>query len=452
MKNFSLQPNPFALKALPFWKIGFFLGTAFFGQWFISDLIHFPGGGVGLLIFGGGALFLLRPSKPLFETPETVQGWIKRCHEVLGHFEVLEGKENFQNLNKKRSIDLQEIIARSEPQTISFASTKGVSLPEEDQLLSALSISSPFSLYCSPSLPLHDNSWSFPQVLINKDLLVYFLPLPLRAVDMIWLENIPDGQPSWVMVSWADSGTWNEQLNALKAQLPERWNGRILRWNGSAEDIKEVLLPVKRSLAQPRKNIDLTRQRMLSRLHSSWQSELEKLRRNKFQTIQNRSQWIVAGAVFASPVPSGDLLALAAVNGLMVKEMAEIWSCEMKPELLQVVAKKLATAAIAEGVVEWSGQALLGVAKLDGSGWFAAGTMQALSAAYLTRVVGRSMADWMALNNGVSEPDLALLNQQVPSLISNAVEKERIDWSGFLKQSKSWIDNQTKDSKLGLSS
>ena len=77
-----------------------------------------------------------------------------------------------------------------------------------------------------------------------------------------------------------------------------------------------------------------------------------------------------------------------------------------------------------------------------------AGTIQALSAAYLTRVVGRSMADWMALNNGVTQPDLELIKQQAPQLVSKAAELERVDWVAFLKQSKEWIQSQSINYKV----
>ena len=136
------------------------------------------------------------------------------------------------------------------------------------------------------------------------------------------------------------------------------------------------------------------------------------------------------------------------VNGLMIKEMSKIWSSKMKPELLEAVSRQLAMAAIAQGVVEWSGQSLLSLAKLDGSSWVAAGTIQALSAAYLTRVVGTSMADWMALNNGVSKPDLELLKVQAPQLIANAAEKEKVDWPSFILQSKNWINQIGNDQKI----
>ena len=107
--------------------------------------------------------------------------------------------------------------------------------------------------------------------------------------------------------------------------------------------------------------------------------------------------------------------------------------------MLQEAAAQLARAALAQGVVEWTGQTLLGLAKLDGGSWLAAGAVQALSAAYLTRVVGRSMADWLALSAGVDEPDLIALKQQAPLLVSRAAQEERLNWSGFLKDSQKWL-------------
>ncbi|PTT90755.1 membrane associated GTPase, partial [Pseudomonas sp. HMWF031] len=196
---------------------------------------------------------------------------------------------------------------------------------------------------------------------------------------------------------------------------------------------------VRRQLDDPQRVRQSTRQRLLRDLHRQWQAELEGFRRERFRTLLQRSQWIVAGVVAASPVPSVDLLAVAVGNGLMVKEMAKIWSCPWSQDVLQAVVRQLGSAALAQGVVEWSGQALLGLAKLDGASWLAAGAVQALSAAYLTRVVGASMADWMALNAGVAEPDLEELKRQAPLLVSRAAERERLDLSGFADQARDWI-------------
>jgi hypothetical protein len=92
--------------------------------------------------------------------------------------------------------------------------------------------------------------------------------------------------------------------------------------------------------------------------------------------------------------------------------------------------------------VEWSGQALLGLSKLDGGTWFAAGLIQGLSAAYLTRVVGASMADWMALNAGVAKPDLDELKRQAPLLVAKAAERERLNLPGFADQAREWLKTQ----------
>ena len=163
------------------------------------------------------------------------------------------------------------------------------------------------------------------------------------------------------------------------------------------------------------------------------------LRRRRFQSLQQRTQWIVAASVMASPVASVDLLAVAVANGLMIRDMAQIWGCQLSADVMKESAGVLARAALAQGVVEWSSQMLFSLAKLDGGAWLAAGAMQALSAAYLTRVVGRAMADWLALNAGVAEPDLDLLKREAPLLVARAAQDERLDWSGFMQQSRQWL-------------
>jgi uncharacterized protein len=69
--------------------------------------------------------------------------------------------------------------------------------------------------------------------------------------------------------------------------------------------------------------------------------------------------------------------------------------------------------------------------------------LQALSAAYLTRVVARSMADMLALSAGVSEPDLAEIKRQAPLLVARAAEAEKLDWAGFLDQGRQWLRSQS---------
>ena len=69
--------------------------------------------------------------------------------------------------------------------------------------------------------------------------------------------------------------------------------------------------------------------------------------------------------------------------------------------------------------------------------------MQALSAAYLTRVVGRAMADYMALAAGVPEEELeVLLQRQAPLLVARAAEEEKLNWNAFLTSAQQWLKQQ----------
>ena len=448
MENHSLTKSPLSLPSFSIPKISLFIGLTITGQWVLSDVAHIPGGGLGLLLGVGFIFYILKPGKVSFDTPSTVQGWVRRCHDVLENFECLLEEGEQSESKKERINSLQTIINRSDDQNIGFLKTKGLKFPDKDHIENVLGIKNKVKVSFPSSLPVKDQNWILPDLIQEQDFIVYSLALPMSAADLLWIRNIPADQPAWLMVACVKSSDWSDEQKALEAQLPDRWTNRILKWNGSQTEMASVLSPIKKLLEQPKKNIDNTKLRLLSRLHSSWQKDLEKLRREKFQIIQTRSQWIVAGIVFASPVASTDLLSVAVVNGLMIKEMSKIWDCKMKPELIEAVSRQLAIAAIGQGVVEWSGQSLLSLAKLDGSSWVAAGTIQALSAAYLTRVVGRSIADWMALNNGVSQPDLELIKQQAPQLVSKAAELEKVDWVGFLKQSKEWIKSQSNDYKF----
>ena len=95
-------------------------------------------------------------------------------------------------------------------------------------------------------------------------------------------------------------------------------------------------------------------------------------------------------------------------------------------------------------MIEWSSQALIGAARIEGATWLVGGAVQALSAAYLTRVVSRAMADTLALSAGVSEPDLEAIKRQAPLLVARAAEAEKLDWSLFLRQGRHWLEQTLK--------
>ena len=413
------------------------------GQWLLSDVLHVPGGGLGVLAAAAGLWWLSRPHKqPTFREPASLKGWIQRCEEVLNQFSELELALQLDGLRAPRETELRRIQGLDAPLSLGVVATEGSGLPATVQFQQALAGVSQLDLCVATPLPVTSTSWSWPDDLHELDVLLHVLPLPLRAADLLWLDQLHADRPVWLLLHSSPDMSADDQQEALRCQLPERWHQQLLPWSGAAKDLRGVLQPVRQQLMRSDRVRQATRQRLLSDLHRRWQADLETLRRERFRSLLQRSQWIVAGVVMASPVPSVDLMAVAVGNGLMVKEMAKIWNCSWSADVLQVIARQLGMAALAQGVVELSGQALLGLAKLDGSSWIAAGAMQALSAAYLTRVVGVSMADWMALNAGVAEPDLEELKRQAPLLVARAAEQERLNLSGFAQQAREWIEQR----------
>ena len=411
-------------------------GGLLMGQWLLSDLLHVPGGGLGLLAAGAGVLWLRRSSKPpQFDAPATLRGWIARCNEVLDQFDVFEGSSAVAP--SQRRLELNQLIERDAALRLAVVCVDASSRPDLPRLQDALTMQRPVELSVAHPLPTSSGERVWPAGLAQQDVILFSCSAPLMAADLLWLQQLPEDQPGWLLVTIREDQSAAAVEQELLAQIGPRWQGR-LRVAGSDQTLRQPLQPLRRELASASLTSE-TQQRLLADLHRRWQVELEGLRRSRFQQLQRRTQWVVAGSVFASPLTSVDLLAVAVANGLMIQEMAQIWGTSIKTEVLQEAAAQLARAALAQGVVEWTGQTLLGLAKLDGGSWLAAGAIQALSAAYLTRVVGRSMADWLALSAGVAEPDLVALQQQAPLLVARAAEEERVNWSGFLKESQQWL-------------
>ena len=407
------------------------------GQWLISDVMHVPGGGLGLLAAGGVVIWLGRkPSQPRFEAPVSLEGWIARCQEVLDQFARFEQQPS---ADQARRAELKAVVDRKGPVRVAMVSLGVPQGPNQDDLSRSLAGPVPLTLSLCHPLTTDDGSRCWPRGLVDQDLILFTLKEPLLASDLLWLQQLPEDQPAWLLVINEEQDASSETLAALRDDLPERWRERILTQD-SPLALRSALAPLRSSLKQAALE---TRPRLLAVLHRSWQRDLESLRRDRFLQIQQRTQWVVAASVMASPVPSLDLLAVAVANGLMIKEMGEIWGTSLQPDVLREAAAQLARVALAQGVVEWTGQTLLGLAKLDGGSWLIAGSMQALSAAYLTRVVGRSMADWLAINAGVDELDLVALKQQAPLLVARAAEEERVNWNGFVQQSRDWLLHAT---------
>ncbi|MEM6445473.1 MAG: DUF697 domain-containing protein [Cyanobacteria bacterium P01_D01_bin.123] len=129
-------------------------------------------------------------------------------------------------------------------------------------------------------------------------------------------------------------------------------------------------------------------------LAASVDTAISRDRRGRAERVVRRMQWATAGAVAATPLPVLDLVAAAAMNARTITELHDIYEREISFEQAQKMARVLGKLLLKLGGAELASQAVGSL--LKATPLAAAGvTLQAASAAYLTRVAGLSYLDWL---------------------------------------------------------
>ena len=433
---FDITKENFLKNLIKFPKKNIFIILLFlgFGEWFLSDLINFAGGSIGFFILCIGGYFYLKSEKPKFKEPKDLDGWIKLCNEDLDFFEEIELHNNLQKQNIKRQKSLEFILNREKKEEIYFIGQKN--FDSKATLFKDYFKEDKFQLNFIEKLPKYNSSEIVPEAIYNSDAILYSLKLPLSANDFLWLEKLPKNMPIWLVVSNTRGLDFNNEIEELKAQISGEYSNKIIRFDKNKNNLTNIPFSLRKFFISSNINIENTKKRLLKRLHTNWQSEIEGIRRMQLKDLQRRNQIIVATSVFFSPIPSIDVLSMTVLNSLMIKEIKSIWGCNWSPEILDKVSKQIIKTAIAQGVIEWSGQTLIGLTKLNGPNWFVTGTFQAISAAYLTRVVSSSLADFMAITKGVSEPDLKFIKENSEKIVERAFANEKINWKSLILELK----------------
>lgn len=106
--------------------------------------------------------------------------------------------------------------------------------------------------------------------------------------------------------------------------------------------------------------------------------------------IVDRYMWIGAGVLVATPLPGLDLLGTAAVNAQMVMELARLHGIELGRDQAQELAVSVGRTLAGLGLVKGGVSLLSGALSLNLPALLASRAIQAVSAAWLTRVAGLS--------------------------------------------------------------
>lgn len=149
----------------------------------------------------------------------------------------------------------------------------------------------------------------------------------------------------------------------------------VLRAEGEDLVADNILLQSQRLGEQARKLIDTQRRRQADK-------------------VVERYQWIGAGVVLVTPLPLVDLLATAAVNAQMVVEIGKIYGCELNLERGRELALSLGKTLASLGIVKGAFQLLSTALELTIPTFVIGRAIQAVTAAYLTRIAGKSFIEY----------------------------------------------------------
>lgn len=131
---------------------------------------------------------------------------------------------------------------------------------------------------------------------------------------------------------------------------------------------------------------------------------LNDVRRTRALPIVEQFQWIAAGTAFASPIPSLDVVATAAINAQMILDLGKIYQQKFSIDQAQKVVTALGSLILKLGLVELSTRAISSLLKTNAVTYIAGGCIQAISAAYLTRIAGLTLIEYFH----TQEPNLTL--------------------------------------------
>jgi small GTP-binding protein len=248
----------------------------------------------------------------------------------------------------------------------------------------------------------------------EADLLLFVLDNDLRRSEYDPLATLTEiGKRSLVILNKADLYL-DEDREAILARLRQRLRGLV-----APTDIIAVSAnpqPVRLedgSLWQPDPEIMPLLQRMAEvlraegeylvadnillqsqRLADETRAVIDRERRRQADQIVNRFQWIGAGVIAATPLPLVDLLGAAAVNAQMVVEIGRVYGCEIDLERGRKLALSLSKTMAGLGIIKGAIALVTTALELSLGGIIVGRAIQAVAAAYLTRIAGTSFIEY----------------------------------------------------------
>ena len=141
-------------------------------------------------------------------------------------------------------------------------------------------------------------------------------------------------------------------------------------------------------------------------LKNQAKQRLNQVRQKRAMPIIEKYQWIAAASALANPVAALDLLATAAINTQLLIDLSAIYQQKFSLNQAQTASGTIGKAMVKLGLVEISTQTVGSILKSNTFTYIAGGSLQGISAAYLTRVAGLSLIEYweeQEINNNAQE-------------------------------------------------
>lgn len=241
----------------------------------------------------------------------------------------------------------------------------------------------------------------------QADLLLYVVDNDLhRSQYEILLQLLVLGKRTLLVLNKADLYADDEIgliVDRLRRRVGERMDGQDvveIAAQPKNEPTPDIQPLVERIIAiLRREGRDLIANNILlqsQRLSLEARQILCQQRQHQADAIVDRYQWISAGVLAATPLPVVDMLATAAINTQMVVELGQVYGVAVSIEdartLALSLAKTMGSLGLVKGVLK-----LLTVGLQTNLATAVAGKLlQGASAAYLTRIAGKSFIDYFA--------------------------------------------------------
>jgi small GTP-binding protein len=177
------------------------------------------------------------------------------------------------------------------------------------------------------------------------------------------------------------------------------------------------------------------------RLTQETRQVLSAQRQQQADAIVDRYQWIGAGVLAATPLPVVDMLATAAINAQMVVELGKVYGITVSIEEARALAISLAKTMTSLGIVKGALKLLSLGLQANLTTAVAGKLIQGVSAAYLTRIAGKSFITYFQQNQSWGDGGIQTvverqyqLNRRdefVRHFVQRALERTVETWQGL---------------------